>query len=247
MSRFRELPPHEQATYRLVLRQMLRLAGGYAVPIMFGDPAWKEGHLSGATGFVVRTPSEHLLITASHVLAGYETFSSEHLESIWQVGNLGFDPGGRVALRNRKADVVAVRLSQAEAEKVGSSIASCPHGWPPPSPEVGDHVVMSGFPRRLRDTSRPGHIGSGPLSMFLRVDSVGDDYFYCQVEREELIDCNEEDLLPENSDFGGWSGSPILLTEDLAYPVVALVSEYQTNFGLLRAATLAALVTNHAG
>jgi hypothetical protein len=241
MSLFADLPPEAQADYRLVVRQMLQFAGSYAVPIIFGEPAWKHGEVSGATGSVLRIGSRFFVLTASHVLAGYETFTSQDPESIWQVGNFGFEPIARVIARNTRADIVVLNISEQEAHAIGASVASASHGWPPPPPAVGQHVFMSGYPKILRDISAAGKIESGPLSMFLRIDSVGEDYFCCQAEREELIDCNGDSVLPEQLDFGGWSGSPILLVTQLSYPIIGIVSEYQRSYGLLRAATLAVL------
>lgn len=238
MGQFKDLSSDEQAQYRLVVRQMLRLAGSYAIPIIFGDPAWKGRFTSGATGSVVQVASGFFVITASHVLAGYESFAATQSESIWQVGNLGFDPRNRIAARDASSDVVALRVTESEAMGIGGCIASDVRGWPPPAPSEGQHIFTSGYPKALRETAPPGRIGAGPLSMFLRVDSVGSNYFYCQVEREQMIDCNENDPVPGDYDFGGWSGSPILLTESLTYPLVGIVSEYQRTYGLLRGATL---------
>ena len=121
MARFADLSPEEQTEYRFVARQMLRLAGSYGMPVVFGEPVWRQGHLSGATGFVLEIGARHFVITASHVLAGYEAFASEHSEPIWQVGNCGFDPMSRVAARDRDADVVALNVTAAEAQAIGAT------------------------------------------------------------------------------------------------------------------------------
>jgi hypothetical protein len=241
MSRFDDLTPEEQAEYRVAAQQMLRLAGSYAVPIIFGEPAWAHRQISGATGAVLSIGPRHVVLTASHVLAGYESFISEHSAYVWQVGNFGFDPLPRVIARDMHADIVALEISSDEARGIGTTVASVPHGWPPPAVAVGQAVFTSGYPKILRDISAPGRIGSDPLSMLLRVDSIGDDYFYCQVEPQELIPFNDNAVFAAGTDLGGWSGSPILLMGPLSYPIVGIVSEFQGSFGLLRAASLSAL------
>jgi hypothetical protein len=76
---------------------MARLARDHAVPIVFAPPLSVGGKINGATGCVLRLDAERFVVTACHVLAGYEERirSGEMLN--WQVGNLPpFDPLPRI-------------------------------------------------------------------------------------------------------------------------------------------------------
>ena len=239
--RFARLPPEEQARYRLAGQQMARFAEAHAVPIIFGPPAWFGGEVRGATGCVVQLRSQFFVITASHVLKGYESLAQDDPTAVWQVGQYRFEPVSRIAWRDHKVDVVLLELSASEASSVGTSVASAPYGWPPPAPSKGHLVLISGYPKSLRQTDSPGRVGSGAISTLLEVGPAGDSYFYCEIQRGELISFNEEPVPPEDTDYGGWSGSPVFLVRNLAYPLVGIVSEFQGSLGLLRVAALAAI------
>lgn len=238
---FARLPPEEQARIRLAGQQMVRFAEAHAVPIIFGPPAWLGGEVSGATGCVVQVGSWFFAITASHVLEGYEARVQTDPRSIWQVGHFGFEPLSRIVRRDQNLDVVVLELSASEASSVGTCIASAPHGWPPPAPSVGQFVLVSGYPKSLREMDSRGRIGSGPISALLEVSAAGEGYFYCQFQREHLISFSEEPVPPEDTDYGGWSGGPIFLVGKVSYPLVGIVAQVQGSYELLRAATFTAI------
>jgi hypothetical protein len=105
---------------------MVRLAQSYAVPIIYAPPLSIGGTINGATGSVLKISSEYFVVTASHVLEGYEKrlLSGEKLN--WQIGHLPpFDPLSRIAWRDCAKDTLLLRLSEDEARQAGSRIA-CP-------------------------------------------------------------------------------------------------------------------------
>jgi hypothetical protein len=237
--RFDDLPTHEQERYRIAGQQMVRLAQSYAVPILYAPPPRIKGHINGATGTVVQLGSGFYIVTASHVLEGYENrLSSGEQQLNWQVGHLPpFDPRARVAFRDRAKDTLLLRLLEDEARRIGSCIMSSTE-WPPPPPEAGQLVLVSGYPKVLREIG-PYTVGAGPLSAMFRVTTTGDGYFYCQIERNNLVSFNEGSPLPDASmDMGGLSGGPALLVAKMTYPLVGIISEYHHGLELLRIATL---------
>ncbi len=239
--RFAQLPPEEQTRYRIVGQQMVQFAETHAVPIIFGSPAWRCGKISGATGCIIQLGSRFFVITASHVLEGYEAWIQDEVGSVWQVGHLGFEPHSRIVWRDKQLDVVMLELSAKEASSVGTGIVSAPHGWPPPLPSTGQLVLISGYPKLLRQTDSPGRIGSGAISSLLVVRTVGDGYFYCQLQHEDIISFSREPVPPADTDYGGWSGGPVFLVGQLSYPLVGIVSQFQGGYGLLRAASFTAI------
>ena len=70
--RFEQLSDENKARYLAINRQMVRLARDYAVPIIFAPPPSVGGKINGASGCVVQLASGLFVVTASHVLAGYE-------------------------------------------------------------------------------------------------------------------------------------------------------------------------------
>src|SRR5258706_10598934 len=225
MQTFSSLSRQEQARYRLVLREMLQVAEAYAVPVMFGPPPWRAGQASGASGFVVNAGGRFFAVTAEHVLVGYEKALESDTDVEWKFGRFIFEPAPRLVWREpRKADVVLLELTHSEAHNIGGTVASVPRGWPPASPDQGQCVIISGYPETLREVDATGTIGFGPASTFLEVKSTGEGYFYCQMDHAKLISFNDEPVPTEGTDFGGWSGGPILLMDTLSYPVIGVVS-----------------------
>jgi len=238
--RFNELPAGEQSRYRTVAQQMVGLARDLAVPIIFAPPPKTGGEINGATGTVLELKGKYFVVTASHVLEGYEKRLQSEEGLNFQVGHLPpFDPLPRIAWRDPARDTLLLNLSADEARQVGSCIASTSMGWPPPTPEVGQLVLIAGYPKVLRAVEVQGKVKSGPMSAMFRVTETGDGYFICQIEQEELISFSEGLPIPDACmDLGGLSGGPALLVQKLAYPLVGVVSQYLGSFQLLRIATL---------
>ena len=235
---FAELPADEQARVRVVGREMVRLAETHAVPIVFGAPAWQRGKFNSASGCLVKVGARTFVVSAAHVLDAFEAERRAADQVIWQVGNFGFDPSGRVAWQDKKLDIVLFELAQSEIARVGSHALSVPPEWPPPKPQVGQFALVSGFPLPLRDRTPTGVIRSGAASAMLPVSAVGNGYAYCQFLREHLISFGDEPVPPADLDYGGWSGGPVFLVGDLAYPLVGIVSQFQGTYEILRIALL---------
>jgi hypothetical protein len=243
---FRQLGVDEQERYLKAAREMVRLAEGCAVPIIYAPPLHVGGTVNGATGCILELDRSCFVVTASHVLEGYETRLRTGVILNWQVGALPpFDPLARIAWRNAERDLLFLRLSKEEALAgcgTSSRIVSAVTGWPPPAPKVGEAVLVSGFPRTLREVNATGRVGAGPYAAMFRVTSTGDGYFYCQIEQRDLISFSGRPLPPPDAEMGGLSGGPVLCVCRLAYPLVGVVTDHCRmafgDFEALRIATL---------
>jgi len=71
--RFERLSADEQTRYRTAGRELVGLARDCAVPIVYGPPPRVGGKVNGATGCVLRLESGWFVVSASHVLGGYES------------------------------------------------------------------------------------------------------------------------------------------------------------------------------
>jgi hypothetical protein len=189
----------------------------------------------------------YFVVTASHVLEEYEKRLHSGEKVNWQVGHLPpIDPISRVAWRDSVQDTLLLGLSEEEAHRVGSAIASAPMGWPPPMPMEDDLVLVCGYPKRLREVVPNGEIRAGDLSAMFRVTDVREDQFDCKIGIEEdLVSLNEFPLPDENVDMGGLSGGPTFIVggEAIKYLVLVgivskLVSQSFDGFKRLRIATL---------
>ncbi len=242
--RFARLSADEKARYREAGRLMVRLAQEYAVPIIYAPPVSVGGKINGATGCVLELSSGWFIVSASHVLDGYENRINSGEKLNWQVGKLPpFDPLQRIAWRDSEKDTLLLRLSSDEACKVGGRIASAYAGWPPPVPKAGQLVLVAGYPKVLRELDPEKKIGAGYFAAMFRVTTTGDGYFMCQIEREDIVSFNESSPLPDpGTDLGGLSGSPALVVGTVGYPLVGVLSQFHPEFELLRIATLEGVI-----
>jgi hypothetical protein len=239
-SEFRALPESDQEKYRAVSRTLVQLAQRYAIPLCLAPPLSIGGKVNGATGCIVRLDSGPFIITANHVLDEYERrIKAERIN--WQFGRLPpFDPLPRVAWRNAKRDIVFLEISESEVNSAcneTSLVFSAVRGWPPPTPTERQVVLIAGYPRTLREVGS-SDISAGPYSALFRITSVGEGYFYCQIEQEELISFDGGPLPPSDAEVGGLSGGPAALMLQLDYPLVGVVIEHSQTYNILKISTV---------
>ena len=206
---------------------MVRLARDYAVPIIFAPPPSVGGKINGASGCVLQLGSGIFVVTASHVLAGYEKRVGEGERLNWQVGNLPpFDPLARIEWRGPEKDIVLLRISENEARNIGPCRISTPRRWPVHPPKEGQVVGVAGYPKGLREENpSAGWIGSGPYSAIFRVTIAEANRGKCLIERKDLIGFDEGRLPEPGADIGGLSGGPVLLVDTLDFPLVGIVTD----------------------
>lgn len=225
--RFEQLSEENKSRYLAINRQMVRLARDYAVPIIFAPPPSVGSKINGASGCVVQLASGTFVVTASHVLAGYEKRVGKGERLNWQVGNLPpFDPLLRVEWRSPERDIVLLRISENEARSIGPCTIAAPRRWPVHPPKEGDLVLVAGYPKGLREENpSEGWIGSGPYSAIFRVTLAEADRCKCLIERRDLIGFEGGRLPEPGADMGGLSGGPVLLVDTLDFPLIGVVTD----------------------
>jgi hypothetical protein len=244
--RFDQLSSREQGHYIKTARHMTALARDYAIPIIFAPPRSIGGKINGATGCLLHLGTASYVVTASHVLAGYEERIQAGETLNWQMGNLPpLDPLVRVAKRSIENDIVLLRLSSGEVARIGACYTSEPRGWPPPQPKEGQLVLVAGYPKILREVDLEANwIGSGPYSALFKVTNTGPGYFNCQVEQRDLVSFDGNSLPSPDIEIGGLSGGPVLLDQKLSYPLVGVISQVLpiVDLMILRVATLGGFI-----
>lgn len=224
---FGELPAEVQRRLIAIGRQMTALARDHAVPIFFAPPRSIGGKINGASGCLLRLGAGTFLATASHVLAGYEERVRLGEVLNWQAGNLPpFDPISRIAWRDKKNDIVVLRLSDEQAQRIGPCTISTPKSWPIRPPQEGEMVLVAGYPRALREEyPSAGWIGSGAYSAAFPVTKSGVGYCICQIDHKDLVSFDGRPLPEPEAELGGLSGGPVLLVSTISYPLVGLITQ----------------------
>jgi len=218
--------------------EMVRFAQQHATAVMIAPPPSHGGKLNTASGTVLQLNSRYFFVTAAHVLAEYEIRVRQDPQLRWQVGAVVFDPLERVVFRNDQADLLLLRLMTAEAPMTQVAIASAVAGWPPPPPQPGDFVLVSGYPAIDRERRGNKEILFHALSAMFQVTTSGPGYFVCQWQRQYFASFEGPGVPPKGRSLGGISGGPVFRVSKLSYPLVGVVSQFEHEFELLRVATM---------
>ncbi|MGA2712703.1 MAG: hypothetical protein ABSG41_06325 [Bryobacteraceae bacterium] len=251
---FNKLSTEQQKRYRDDSCQKTKFALDHAIPIGFAPPlrtfaiplgggqigTWtfsrSLGKIDGGTGCVLRLQSRVFIVTAEHVLAGYEERRDNGELLNWQVGKLPpFVP--RVAWRGGRKynpkgkDMVFLEISEQQAIEACAGrthILSASTGLAPAAPQVGQTVLLAGYPNELREVDN-GTVRVGAFSALCQVTrSTGDGTFKCRFEHSQLLSFDERPLpLKElNANVGGMSGGPVFAVENInSYPFVGVITE----------------------
>ena len=171
------------------------------------------------TAFFLRTPAALFGVTAAHVVEGPGGWR----ESCARYGNpplrLGAKSGASVELPwdarcidiDLDIDIATFTISPREIE----AIERVPYGglqtqWPPPPPRVNAGITYAGFPGvGTRNLSRAA-VQFGILCGTGLVSSVNEREISTLLERDHLEPVLGEGIVPENYNFGGISGGPLI-------------------------------------
>lgn len=109
-------------------------------------------------------------------------------------------------------DIATFRITPEEIRSIGKNILTgCQKIWPPKPPMQNRGIYFSGFPERERigpSINNLINFGATPLSGI--ASSISDLDVSCSIEREYWIDVMGKGLLPENFNYSGISGAPML-------------------------------------
>lgn len=76
----------------------------------------------------------------------------------------------------------------------------------------------------------------------LPVTTSGDSHLWCQWERENMIHFSGAGgIPPQGVQLGGMSGGPVCLVRQLDYPLVGIVTDFQSDWELMRLGMLSAV------
>jgi hypothetical protein len=211
----------ELAALEVQLRWLFR----YIASIIIGTPASPgETPVNTGSGIIVRTPDDLFLVTAGHVLAGFEGRLTQPGLS-FQIGKLNLQvTDERRIWKNRDDDVAAIAVTEHEGSRIGTLIHQ-PTEWPPVIPQHNDYVTVTGLPAMRRTRPDSGTILFGPLLAHLPVLGSFLNHFTCRIDRQYIQSLAPSGLPVTGIDYGGMSGGPVFLDSSLHYPLVGIVKE----------------------
>ncbi len=208
------------ANQRAAAIEILKLVASIATPL-FWVYTDEKGIIKtrNGTAFFVRTREALFGVTAAHVLEGPGSWCDHCKKYGTTPLRLGGSYGSSLILNwdarsvdiNLDIDVATFAISPPEVEQLGRSIYSgMPSAWPPEPPAKGQGIAYAGFPAAgTRRTLDGGALFGASVGTGI-VHAVTERAISTQLEREFLSPALGEGLPPENFNFGGISGGPVL-------------------------------------
>jgi hypothetical protein len=192
----------------------LRCITSITAPLFWVDKQGeKEFKARNGSVFFLDAGEGSFAVTAAHVIQGWrDDCRSENIVTL-QVGDLpvDFDGAHAIIASHAAMDIATFRITKREVESLGKTVLTgYQKAWPPRPPDQGKGLYFSGFlgVGRLWMSAREISFGAAPGSGVASSDSEID--VSSQIERENLIAVLGGGVPPENYDFGGISGGPMV-------------------------------------
>jgi hypothetical protein len=152
-------------------------------------------------------------VTAQHVIQGWREDRARKNVVALQMAGIPFDPEGKnkIIAEHAGIDIATFRISPEEIKLTGKTVLKGYQShWPPQPPLEGRGVYFAGFPgvEKLWLSQRDISFGIAPGGGV--ANSVSEDNVSSLIDREKIIPVLGDGIPPENYNFQGISGGPML-------------------------------------
>ncbi|MBW7933850.1 MAG: trypsin-like peptidase domain-containing protein [Gemmatimonadaceae bacterium] len=200
--------------------------------IVSGDAevSWKT-----ASGVLLELDATAAIATAWHVIQDLRALREAGHEVHLICDSMPIETP-RILFLDETADIVLLEVPPAGRSGIRAvPYRPGPH-WPPARVQVGDDVLLTGFPKLLR---RDGdEILHGDFNLLTPVTSVGEDRYVLQIEWDRIIDAGRINLPKGQADYAGVSGGPVFLSDAGCNELVGIISQATPTLPLWRVAPL---------
>jgi len=195
----------------------LEFVGGLAAPLFWvlerddGNQMVKSG-----TVFFLDTGARLFAVTAAHVVTEClnDTKSSQFVRAMIGANGgpaLTIHLGDRMIDGNQAIDIATFEVTVEEVRSLRRvPVSGFQRAWPPPPARVDHGVTLCGFPGKARRWLAPRQLGFGSTAIACVVTNSHAACISVQLERDRLLRVLGDTDLPEDYDFGGISGGPVL-------------------------------------
>lgn len=197
-----------------VLKEYIRLAASYSLPIFWGYKAGDTFNVNNnGTAFILNTGQKRILVTAAHVYRSYINHKVKGKAELCQLANISFDLEERLLSipSGNSIDIATFRITEKEIQQLGAAVLRGSNkSWPPPRPEEQNMVIIAGFPGLERIRRDEDAFSFGYYCFNTPISSISDLHFGCCIDRQFWVDVLGCGFPPENYDMGGISGAPAI-------------------------------------
>jgi hypothetical protein len=155
-------------------------------------------------------------VTAAHVVNECLKDSRSPMFVQCMIGSHGqvaypFYLGDRIIDAHADIDIATLRFAAGEIQTIGRTVLTGSQGtWPPRLAEADGGVTYCGFPGNGRRWLAPRQISFGCVPMAGIATNAHESSISIQLERDKMMRVLGDEEMPENFDFGGMSGGPVL-------------------------------------
>jgi hypothetical protein len=193
----------------------LEIANSYTSPLIWTvDQGDDLRRMKGGSVFFLDTGEAMFAVTAAHVVQ--EFFDDTRTQQVHcaiaahEKRPLRIPLGDRIIDANADIDIATFRITSDELRYFGKApLRGNVAKWPPSLAEINGPATYCGFPGVGRRPDRGG-VSFGAAPMAGMVTSAHETLISVQLEREYLVRILGEDDMPENFNFGGISGGPLI-------------------------------------
>ena len=164
------------------------------------------------TAFFQNTGERLIGITAQHVVAGYLDSDVRKGPFTLTTNGVGIplDLDTRMIDSHTEIDIATFSVTEEEVKRLGKEICrGYQKTWPPSLPMQNGGIYYSGYPG-VGTRQTPGVITFGAVCGSGIATQVNEKVISSQIEREYLMRAIGDENLPENFDFRGMSGGPMI-------------------------------------
>lgn len=220
-SQMTDLPPvrNEQEARAIMAgglgRAELEFATSITAPLYWViKEAPRKYRVHNGSAFFLDAGEGLFAVTAQHVIEGLRGDTAAGNVVAVQLGlDLRPDFAGRHAIigEHPDIDIATFRITEAEIAAIGKSkLTGWQTTWPPGAPQQDRGVYYSGFPGTETIWLSPNEISFGAAPGGGVASSISEKDVSSMIERQNLIAVLGGGIPPENFDFGGMSGGPML-------------------------------------
>jgi len=233
--------------------RLVRLLGDtavrYSAQVLVADFLPGGPKLYNGTATLVQLGSKKFAVTCAHVVAKHRQIWAKGRRSLFQIGNLRFEPLQQRYTEEPNLDLVTIELSELQAEQVIKNEGTdkgflVPVRWPPAPVSTADWLGLGGYPGEWRERETQARVGFKGYSIVATpVTSVSEFGISCQFARDRWSWVNRGDNLQDPVGLGGMSGGPALVWREapfLHWEFAGIIYEFNCSIDvmLLRPAQL---------
>jgi hypothetical protein len=167
------------------------------------------------TAFFLNPGQGVFAVTAAHVVDGWRASrASEDAGPLRLAGNgtsIALDWDARVIDAHPEIDIATFGVTEAEIKSLGTIVLTgSQRAWPPGPPQEQRGIYYCGYPGIGTRYPSLQEVVFGAVSGSGIATSVSEKDISSLIEREHLMPALGDGIPPENFDFGGISGGPML-------------------------------------